>query len=262
MHELVTEVLTRADLTLYEQKLAAVKVVVDACPALSPHLYGTYEPLKLRFHPAEIDTFVAEWQNGLSGSIYWKTRSPEIEGGFSANSFDEAIHGWLTLWSDRNDVDYKCFVRCMLKGADLSCADFAFTHVVVESDIRANAGTRCYFRLDPKRDKWALHTFTHDLRRYIPELYWGSVFGLPYIAMFGRKRLLSAPAPVVEELSYGGIYLQLSDDPFDLLSDYEDVNAVRGAVKSHLGGNAFYDKELPEDHQYDVPSFEHLSREA
>jgi hypothetical protein len=44
--------------------------------------------------------------------------------------------------------------------------------------------------------------------KYIPDVYWLTFFGPPYVKLFGRERLLSAPAYKVEELSYGGISLQ------------------------------------------------------
>jgi hypothetical protein len=67
--------------------------------------------------------------------------------------------------------------------------------------------------------------------------------------------LLSAPAPVVKELSNGSVYIQLSDSPLDFDTDFERVNAVRQKVKEHITYNIFWESEAPEDQIYDVPDF-------
>jgi len=73
--------------------------------------------------------------------------------------------------------------------------------------------------------------------------------------LVGRDVMLSSPASVVEELPYGGIYIQLSENINDLQTDYEKVNRVRQAVKDHFGYNLFFEPDAFEDQVYDVPDF-------
>jgi hypothetical protein len=56
-------------------------------------------------------------------------------------------------------------------------------------------------------------------------------------------------------LANGGIYVQLSESPFDLANDYSMVDGVRRAVKEHLNNNSFFDPSFPPDHIYSVPAF-------
>ncbi len=81
------------------------------------------------------------------------------------------------------------------------------------------------------------------------------MFGKPYIELFGKERLLSAPAPFVKEISEDVISIMLSENPWDILDDYNAVNSVRQAVKQHLNNNAFYDPKAIPEHLYNVPDF-------
>jgi hypothetical protein len=73
-----------------------------------------------------------------------------------------------------------------------------------------------------------------DLRRRLPDVPWTSIYGLPYVSLFGRERLLSAPFRHVEEVSSGCIWAQASDSVFDLVPD-----EIKRAIRMHLGDDAF-----------------------
>ncbi len=76
-----------------------------------------------------------------------------------------------------------------------------------------------------------------DLRVRYPDLKWISIFGKPYIELFGRDQLLSAPCYKVHEFGENIIGLQLTESIFDDLS-----LEVRSAVKKHLGEEAFVEE--------------------
>jgi len=95
----------------------------------------------------------------------------------------------------------------------------------------------------------------HRIRKNLPDLYWTTVFGQPYVKLFGRGRLLSCPAHSIRELSNGSIFIQLTPSIFDIENDPDGFNKLRDEAKAHLNCNAFYSRELPEDHIYNVPEF-------
>ncbi|NJL30059.1 MAG: hypothetical protein HC897_20275 [Thermoanaerobaculia bacterium] len=98
------------------------------------------------------------------------------------------------------------------------------------------------------------------LQQYLPDLYWLTIFGPPYVDLFGRERLLSAPAPIVEELPTGAILIQLSENMLDFRDRFEEVDRVRQAVKAHLDSDAFFDPAKGKDHKYNVPVFRFPNR--
>jgi hypothetical protein len=81
-----------------------------------------------------------------------------------------------------------------------------------------------------------------SLPYYLPDLYWGNVFGPSYVELFGADRLRTAPAAVVTEFPGGGFYVQVTDSILDL-SSAEGIpryRAARDAVKEYLGSDCFY----------------------
>ena len=60
------------------------------------------------------------------------------------------------------------------------------------------------YKSDPQSIKKSLQT------RRIQELYWANLFALEYVRTYGREFFLNAPVWKVEELSNGGILIQLS----------------------------------------------------
>lgn len=73
-----------------------------------------------------------------------------------------------------------------------------------------------------------------DLRRRLPDVPWISIYGLPYVSLFGRERLLSAPFRHVEEGLSGCIWAQASVSVFEAVP-----NEVKTAIRMHLGDDAF-----------------------
>ena len=127
------------------------------------------------------------------------------------------------------------------------------------------------------QDSW-VGLLGNRLSSYVPDLYWLTVFGPPYVKLIGRERLLSLDAHRVMELPYGAISVQLSESPLDIRNNYEKVSALRAAIKQSIDNNIFFDPKLhPPDphfvgrtteelkakmdawygaHRYNVPAFD------
>jgi len=73
-----------------------------------------------------------------------------------------------------------------------------------------------------------------DLRRRLPDIPWVSIYGPPYVSLFGRERLLAAPFTRVDEVHPGYIWAQASDSAFDVVPD-----EAKNAIRMHLGDDAF-----------------------
>jgi len=76
-----------------------------------------------------------------------------------------------------------------------------------------------------------------NLRIRCPELKWMTIFGAPYIDLFGREKLLSTPCHKVHLISDSLIGLQLVESIYD-----EIPSGLRRTVKSHLGEEAFVEE--------------------
>ena len=244
-------ILTPRQLASRQEAEAILQLLCDVYPVLMPDRYGTYQPFRRVFDPANPDELLSMWRNG----IYWERRRPLVEGSVGVPSPRQHIHGSVDISIDAHKADVGSLVRFMQEVSSRLNADFAQLHFLTEHDIPAIHANKTGCCSDPKRGRYFLMVTTYNLRKSIPDLYWATILGPAYLEHFGRDRILTAPAPIVKELDSGCIYMQLSESPFDLETDYESVDAVRRAVKAHLNKNSFFDPALPEDHVYSVPEF-------
>lgn len=85
--------------------------------------------------------------------------------------------------------------------------------------------------------------------------------------MFGKDRVLSAPAFLVEEIGSETVYIQLTSNLDDIYDKFDQVMEARERVKKHLGMDAFYQPELAYDQRehpekagkvFRVPEFQQL----
>lgn len=218
-------------------------------PSLMPEKWNTYEPIRTAFDPADYGSVLDTW-----GDVFlWKRRRPKTEGFvWSAWSVRDKT-GSMRVTVDAAKADVYSLRLLLEQSATRFRPHFAYIHMLTERDIPIGRLTGTVGCLDPQRQRYHLGVTGWELERNIPDLYWVTVFGAPYVKLFGKERVLSAPAYAVREIGGGCVYLQLSESIFDLETDYEIVNGVRQAVKKHLDCDAFFDPGVTEDHVYNVP---------
>jgi len=96
---------------------------------------------------------------------------------------------------------------------------------------------------DRERLSWERDYLGPRYDRHLPGLFWANFYGPRYVDLIGRERLLTAPAPVVEEVGKG-VLIRLGDDPRAWRTpEYEEVHA---RVLDHLGREYFFDPADPE----------------
>ena len=233
-----------------EEGKAFLHFLVKSYPEMVPQKYNYVDPVKFNFDVNDIDTALAGWKNGF----LWKRKMPDLDGSLWKPSRPD-LHGWLTMDLVSGDPEQARMDRFLKDASSFLNADFGFLHVLNPIEIaktRKNGTIGC---ISPKRQEYQIDVTSHDLHKFVPNLFWATVFGEPYVNMVGRERMLSSPAPVVEELPYGGIYIQLSESISDMLTDYERVDKVRQRVKDHLNNNIFFEPDAFEDQSYSVPNF-------
>lgn len=133
--------------------------------------------------------------------------------------------------------------------------DFGAVTTLSEPEIDVARQSNTASQFDWKHNDFILTIASRQLKMYIPDLYWQTYFGRPYIDMFGRERLLSAPVFKSEELSDGLIRLQLTESLDDMHTNHDLIMKVREKVKQHLKKDAFFNPKKGEKHKYVVPRF-------
>jgi len=183
------------------------------------------------FDPANIDAALSEWDF----SFIVTRRKPKVLGTVFMGNKSGTSHGWINIAVTYKAELFNQLRRFFIDVSTELTADFAFLHLVP--------------------NKQDLTITTHQLRQGLPDLYWLTLFGRPYVNLFGRERMLSVPNVVVEEPARDLFSIRLSEDVSDVVSRSDELFELAQQVKQHLNHNAFFDRTLGINHPYTVPEF-------
>lgn len=229
----VINILTTSELREKEEGKKLLEEWVLHAPQYAPERYGGYEPIRTPFDPADIDAAVSEWDF----SFLVSRRKPKMRGSVFMGNGRGTRHGWIHVACEYKPELFPQLRQFFMKVSTGFEAEFAFMHM----------STR---KLD-----LSISITTHQLRQGIPDLYWLTLFGKPYVRLFGSERILSSPNAVVEELTHDLFTIQLSGDIRDITEKPDELFETSRRIKQHLNNNAFFDSELGLDYPYNVPEF-------
>jgi hypothetical protein len=201
-------VLSQQSLYNPNEFLESVQTLCDLLPEIMPEKWGWWEPLRNPSRLYNMKELIPT--NGKDcGTTYWKrARNPKAEGKFGVrwrSAVPQALdtHSHVDIAVDLGQVSQTSLVRWLKTQSYRSRAHIALIDIVVESRrefLRENEAATC---------GEYIYLVTHVLRHWLPDVFWGTVFGPPYVALFGKDRLLSAPVAVAEEIADDMIYVQL-----------------------------------------------------
>ncbi len=239
------------DLVDKQEGRAIFELLGRTAPNLVPDRYNLVEPINKPFTLDNLDAIMEEWDRGF----LWKRKKPKSNGSAWLAISNRPVHSWITFGIDQYIKEIEPTVAAFRELCAHVEADFASLQLVTERDVERGKANGTFSFNNVQHTSYSHFVFTFQLQKNIPDLYWGTVLGRPYVELFGRDRILSAPAAIVEELAENIFYLQLTDDIRDLETRFDEVEAVRQAIKEHLGSDAFFDETLGPDHTYRVPFF-------
>lgn len=212
-------------------------MICDLLPELKPEFFNSCEPINKEFR--NIDKALEEWGQ----SFIWRRRKPSAFGmvTFGSTHPRRPFHTSLLLEGRLEAIDVRRLARFVQEFSKKFKPDIGLIHV--------------FPKIGPRKRHPILNISTFVLRDSLPNLYWATIFGPPYVKLFGRERLLATPAPIVKELDDNLIYIQLTENVLDNRVCPERVETARLAAKEFLDSNAFLDSKLGPGHVYRVPEF-------
>jgi hypothetical protein len=220
--------------------LESVRTLCELLPEITPEKWDWYEPLRNPFRVNNMIEMIPT--NGKNcETTYWKrTRKPKAEGSFDVR-WRSAVprvldsHSHVDFAVELGQVSQDSLVHWLKTQSHRSRAHIALIDTIVES--------RRGFLQENEMAPYGGHLYlvTHVLRHWLPDVFWGTVFGAPYVALFAKDRLLSAPVAVVEEIADDMIYVQLTEKLTDVVDAEPSVAAARAAFKRHVAVDAFYE---------------------
>lgn len=231
-------VLSPLALTREPDFLDAIQIFCDLLPEIRPERWGWWEPLDRRFDCHDLKGFVPD--GGRCETVYWQRRKrPKAEGSFDVRWHSKSpkvqdTHSKICFTVELGHVEQGSLVA-YLKNASIRVeADLAFIDVLTpaykEFAIESESA--------PYGDRFMV--VTHLLRHWLPDVFWGTVFGPPYVRLFGKECLMTAPAFIVEELGPETVYVQLTERISDAIEGSAKIQASRELFKQHLQSKAFF----------------------
>ena len=244
MIDVFLEVLTGSSLYSLEDGKTLMGLLEELIPEWMPGRWGHDEPLRRTYSPELLE-------EAWSDELLWKGRGARVNGSIFKPFGPRIRYGLVKIESDSSELGVTRAIALLERLGVAFDGVYGLLHLVTRRDTKGAApDSAAYYDDEPY-----LFVPEIQLRRWLPDLYWGNLLGPPYLELFGRERIESAPAHTVKHVGPDLYYLQLSERLEDLRDRWDEVAAVRAAVKQHLGANAFWDPTLGEDHPYDVPAF-------
>lgn len=207
-----------------------VKHYCDYFPEMLPEKCGFWSPLKIPFSPEIIESLIPNDREGAADTLWCqRLKKTRYQGCFSP-AWQGQTHSTEYICTELAQVDQNKLINYLKTTTLKFNGDLAI--------IDANRGTEP----DPKLvEGWHDVTpYTHQLKHWLPDMYWGVVFGKAYVDLFGLDHLLATPAYVVEKLSDDAVYIQLSSFVQDVFEKNDQIDEQREIVKQHLGYDAFW----------------------
>jgi hypothetical protein len=183
----------------------------ETAPNILPDRAGTHEPLKQRFSIADLGNLLEEWEYQV---LFKRVSKPKLH---SSVFMQYGPHGRHSSWTisidDPQNLNLPSVLNLLNRASTEFSADFAFIHKPTKYDIEIGLASSSISYLSTAKSSISLFVTTHLLKKYIPDIYWVTMFGKPYVDLFSRERLLSAPAYSARELANGSISIQLTEFP-------------------------------------------------
>ncbi len=189
-------------------------------PPFEPERYGSYEPIKLKYDPSDLESALTEWYFGF----LWSRRKPRVRGHvvLSRSDFHDVIYLSLSLRAFQLAPTLD-----LIAGISRHFSvDFAYIHARTSDDTRD-------FELYKSRIMpFSQGLATMHLWQGVPDLCWGTVFGRPYREILG-DRITGIPAYSVVEMGEV-VFVQLTEQIADVGRNREKYAEVKEATKEHL----------------------------
>jgi hypothetical protein len=253
MSEVFFEILSPLPLNRHQDARKLFQLWAENAFNFLPNRWGLYEPLRHHFSLSSLDEAIRTWELMF---LVKRTVSPKLEGRISMQYGPHRKHStWKFSLNDVKDFDQPAFCKLLECSAPAFSADFGFIHSITATEMPRGTANGSIAFLDTAGTETNLFVATPILSKCVPDVYWTTVFGRPYVELFSRERLLSCPAHRTKELDDGSIVVQLTPELKDIAAEEAAFERARQDARNHLDNDAFFDLAKGLDYQYRVPEF-------
>jgi len=187
--KIYVEILTPQPLTSPEEGERVLRLWHSYLPSWLPDKVGNWEPVDQAFDLDERDAILRLWRWPF---LAVKSK-PRMDAEVFMRKGQLLQHAAWLLCFDHGDVDVRELTRFLQEASKVLEADFGCLTLLTDGEIEAGRRNGAVLALDRRATRFTFGISSRAIRTCIPDVYWMTVFGAPYVKMFGRDRLLSAP---------------------------------------------------------------------
>lgn len=228
-------------LTMHDPKdhLAWLKLHFKMLPNMTPYKWDYFEPIKKLYDANNDWQELYQWES-MDFTFHWKRLKKTRAWGWLNTAEPKRwwhldTHASESIDSELTQTNFEELIAYVRASSVQFKADLAFIDHWHDEYRKVNS--------------WD-SLVTHQMRHWLDDVYWVTVFGDAYVRLFGMEKLLSTPAYKVEKLNDETVFIQLTENLTDSSENFEAFQKIRKAVKDHLDPDAFYQKEKA----YEIPS--------
>lgn len=253
MHNLFINIFSPYTFSQKNEGEKILQLICDTCPDLAPEYYGSWEPLNNKFNCNDIKSSLWTWDYNF---FSWKKHRKKVEGEIGIRFGKLQCHGEISISTSINIVDIKKVYDFVNNATSLFEADFSYIHLLTDKDIEKYKLNRTVFPSNLKNHSdYNLIITTKTLLKFLPDLYWYTIFGPAYTKHFGISKLLSISEANINQLGESSVTVKLSDNISDMQEKYEKIDKIRENIKLFLNNDSFFDPKKGLEYCYNVPEF-------
>ena len=219
----------------FDNVVEVMKLWHTLSPDSFPDRWGAYEPLTRELTNKNIESLRDDW--GII-AFFKRTKPPKLAASFTIREpFQESetfslITATAEVWpSLAESIAEFISAACASTGAV-----FGYVHRVNQAEVELGQKTWTVSKGHFVGSKYHyLSIFSQHLEKGLPNLYWLTALGAPYIEAMGASTIDSCPAYKKTWLREDLVVIQLSKSIDDSLNDESNFEILRERVKTHLG---------------------------
>jgi hypothetical protein len=247
--KIVLQILTSLPLSNRDDGKRVISLWQKYLPNLLPDKYGNWEPIDRPFNPVNLDGPLDAWKWPFLAA----KNTPSVEVAIWMRKGQQPLHATWTLSLDVGSATQTELTEFLKAAAVELRADFACLHLLTPAELERGRGEKVVLALDKKATRFTFLIGSKDLQERVPDLFWTTIFGAPYLDMLGRDRLLSAPVHIAQQISSKAVLLQLTKNLTDVEKHSTNFDEIRSEAMSHLGNDVFF--QLGHAGNYRAPQF-------
>lgn len=236
--QICVEIITPAPLTSRVEGEKILGLWETYLPDCLPDKYGNWEPIDLAFDLADRDGILEKWKWPFLAT----KRRPKMDASVFMRRGPKPLHAFWCLAFRVGEVQPSKLALFLEHATSELDADFGCLTLLTRAEIDEGLKNKSVQALDRKATQFIFSIYSQHLQQCLPDVYWTTVFGPPYVAMFGRDKLLSAPAFRAKALCEDRVLLQLTQDIGDVSHNPAEFANLKQEVKDFLGSDSFYPK--------------------